>query len=899
MSPAVTGSAFTLLDNFDGYDNSGDTNVSAGITNGVWNAEHDQTDFADIVDSASAPGNQVLTIHGGGNGGGGNWRGVDTDLSANWNAGVAHGNSATYFFQFQARSGGPSDFDVMMGLTDDVTNIDSNESWQDFAVMPFLVGPGSGGGGLTFRASKDGQPDEVILDGVALDQWYNVWLVVDNAAKTYDVYTSTDNAVPTLGANDATYRNGLGGGDLDAFGWMSGKDASVAFDNLYHAAGVDLSNPLALEPTFTAHVALNTGRVYLVNHDDEAVELDYYLLESEAGALSPSTWQSMADGDGSPTGWTQAGGATETQLAELNLTGSTVLEEDASMDLGSAYDPAVFGQLQEADLELKYGVAGQDALRIGGVAYFLDGDYNDSGLVEQGDLDLVLQNWGESVRPAAWSSSFQFDGFVDQGELDRVLQNWGDALSPSSASTSPLPEPGSAALLMLGGLAAGRASRSRRRVSLRKNVQRSATRFAFVPALLTLTALGVFAPTGQAQDTGYVFAYFQGGWPTGGHSGVYMEYSEDGLNFAPMNNGDPVFVPPEAWGPGTDTDINDEDQARDPSVVYGPDGYFHMVWTSGINTRSIGYARSADLQTWTDEQLIDIWDTSTVVNHTWAPELFYDEVNAKYQIIFASDLDGGDHKLYSITTDDFGSFSAPDVFYYNGATVIDAMIARDNDNNQYLMAIKDEQGDQKNIRLATGPTAQGPWSTSNPIIVGPGSAIEGNVTEGPSLLKIGDTWHMYYDAYGAGYFGVAATDDPDPTDASEWVNLTSQADLPSGHHGTVFAASLDTIAFDFLPYARSDLTGDETIDVADWTLFAAYHLVDLSQLGDPADYGDLDGDGDNDFTDFRLFQADYDRLNGDGSFAVMLDAVPEPAALALIAPVALACRTRRRYGAIR
>ncbi|TWT85351.1 Glycosyl hydrolases family 43 [Posidoniimonas polymericola] len=396
-----------------------------------------------------------------------------------------------------------------------------------------------------------------------------------------------------------------------------------------------------------------------------------------------------------------------------------------------------------------------------------------------------------------------------------------------------------------------------------------------------------------ANGTGQVFAYFQGPWPTGGHSGVYMSYSSDGLNFQPMNNGDPVYVPPEAWGPGSSTNTIDEDQTRDPSVLYGPDGYFHMVWTSGISTRSIGYAKSADLKTWTDEQLIDIWSPSTVVDHTWAPELFYDAANSQYQIIFASNLNGGDHKLYSITTSDFSSFSTADPnnpYFYNGATIIDAMIAEDSANNRYLMAVKDEQNGAKNIRLATAPTAQGPWTTDNPVIVGPGSAIEGNVTEGPSLLKVDDTWLLYYDAYGAGYFGVAATSDADPANAASWVNLTGDANLPDGHHGTVFNAPNSVLSFDFLPYSRSDLNGDQDLTPDDWLLFLGNHLTTTS-------IGDLDADGDNDFDDFRLFKTDYETFHGSGAFASMLASVaaPEPSA-ALLALMGVPVVLGRRRG---
>jgi hypothetical protein len=58
--------------------------------------------------------------------------------------------------------------------------------------------------------------------------------------------------------------------------------------------------------------------------------------------------------------------------------------------------------------------------------------------------------------------------------------------------------------------------------------------------------------------------------------------------------------------------------------------------------------------------------------------------------------------------------------------------------------------------------------------------------------------------------------------------------------------------------------------------------------------GDLDGDGDNDFDDFRLFQADYIAANGAAAFAALVKA-PEPAGV-LLAGMALACAafTRRR-----
>jgi Glycosyl hydrolases family 43 len=400
--------------------------------------------------------------------------------------------------------------------------------------------------------------------------------------------------------------------------------------------------------------------------------------------------------------------------------------------------------------------------------------------------------------------------------------------------------------------------------------------------LITCVLACVLLAGGSARGagTGYVYAYFKGGWPTGGSSGVFLSYSFDGLHFEPMNDDNPVLFPPQP-----PEFPSGENLTRDPSVIYGPDGWYHMVWTSGITTRTIGYSSSQDLMNWSTPQRVEIWNPNVVVDNTWAPEILYDDVLGQYQIVFASDLNNNDHKLYSITTDDFATYSNPNVFYYNNATVIDGMIAKDSDNNQYLMALKDEQGGQKNIRLSTAPTAQGPWTTSNPVIVGPGSLIEPNQTEGPSLLKIDDTWHLYYDAYGAGYLGVATS--TDPNNPFSWTNMTGQSTMPDGHHGTVFAAPIDSIAFELLPYSRSDLNGDETIDIDDWLIFSDYHLTDLDGLSriEQAARGDLDRNSTNDYYDFRLFQSDYDTFNGIGMFQVMLSsvAVPEPSVWVLLA----------------
>ena len=72
----------------------------------------------------------------------------------------------------------------------------------------------------------------------------------------------------------------------------------------------------------------------------------------------------------------------------------------------------------------------------------LDGD----GEVNAGDLDLLLANWGDALVGSPIDADGS--GTIDAGDLAIVQANWGQGTAPGV-----VPEPGSLALLGLGGLA--------------------------------------------------------------------------------------------------------------------------------------------------------------------------------------------------------------------------------------------------------------------------------------------------------------------------------------------------------------------------------------------------------------------------------------------------------------
>lgn len=286
------------------------------------------------------------------------------------------------------------------------------------------------------------------------------------------------------------------------------------------------------------------------------------------------------------------------------------------------------------------------------------------------------------------------------------------------------------------------------------------------------------------------FSYFKGN----GEDGLHLAYSQDGLNWRALNNNQ-AFVQPQ---------VGKDKLMRDPSIVLGPDGVYHMVWTVSWHEKGIGYASSVDLMHWSDQKYIPVMEHEGKARNCWAPELFYDADSKKYLIFWATTIpgrfpetDGQDarendpgwnHRIYYVTTSDFEQFSSTKLFYNPGFNVIDAFIFRDasRKDKPFVMLLKDETNKpfvpQKNIRLAFSARAEGPYGK-------PSAPITGDYwAEGPTAIKIGETWFVYFDKYMEKKYGVLVS-----RDLKKWRDLSAQLTMPQGmRHGTVFEVTAAT-----------------------------------------------------------------------------------------------------------
>lgn len=250
----------------------------------------------------------------------------------------------------------------------------------------------------------------------------------------------------------------------------------------------------------------------------------------------------------------------------------------------------------------------------------------------------------------------------------------------------------------------------------------------------------------------YVMSYF-----TTAAEALHLATSEDGHEFSPLDGGRPLLhsqVGARAL--------------RDPFIGAGPDGDYHLLATDGWASTSLVHARSADLRRWSPARLVPVMAAVPEARNVWAPEFFVDPATGLAHLIWSSVVGGApaaqrdwqnagqEHRIWHAHTDDFRTFSEPEMFFAPGHSVIDATVHPGPAG--FLMAYKDERGTNqvttahKDIYVTSFTEPGGDFGPA----VGPVSPAP---VEGPAFFRRDGALVLIFEHYLEGRYGAVSTED--------------------------------------------------------------------------------------------------------------------------------------------
>jgi hypothetical protein len=243
----------------DGFQADSAGLVSGGATSGAWTVEMGVTAPANI-DTATiqtdGSGNNFLSI-GGVTAGSGVYRALPTPI-----AGSSFG---TLFFQVFANN---PNLNVSIGLSDQAAPTDAN----NFASFEPQFRMNYNAGAPRFDVRNGGTwVNLTVPTAITVGQWYNVWIVANTTADTWDCYINTGTANATAGDlkmsgiafRDATDHNTALTTLLVYSGAIAGGTLAASVDNFYESSGIDWVYPIP-EPGTLAMLALGLGSLLVL-----------------------------------------------------------------------------------------------------------------------------------------------------------------------------------------------------------------------------------------------------------------------------------------------------------------------------------------------------------------------------------------------------------------------------------------------------------------------------------------------------------------------------------------------------------------------------------------------------------------------------------------------------------
>ncbi|KAI0020347.1 beta-xylosidase/Xylanase [Xylariomycetidae sp. FL0641] len=306
---------------------------------------------------------------------------------------------------------------------------------------------------------------------------------------------------------------------------------------------------------------------------------------------------------------------------------------------------------------------------------------------------------------------------------------------------------------------------------------------------------------------GYLFLYFTGDTTEGENIYLAASNGNNALDWTELNAEEPVLT--SSMGTGG---------LRDPFVMRSNDGGTFYVLATDL---SIGSGTSWDDAVRTGSRYIEIWETNDFVTWsdqrhvevspatagmTWAPEAYWDDELSTYVVYWASALydeadtehtgESYDRMMYA-TTDDFVTFSEPQIWQDSGASRIDSTVLEV--DGVYYRFTKDEgavTGCTDIIEESSSDLTAtlDSWTTIASCI---GENAGTSQVEGPTIFKSnpddanGENYYLFVDEYtGNGYLPLVTADIANP----DWTIAESYSLPTSPRHGTVLSLTADELS---------------------------------------------------------------------------------------------------------
>ncbi|MBQ8028833.1 MAG: glycoside hydrolase family 43 protein [Clostridia bacterium] len=261
-----------------------------------------------------------------------------------------------------------------------------------------------------------------------------------------------------------------------------------------------------------------------------------------------------------------------------------------------------------------------------------------------------------------------------------------------------------------------------------------------------------FAEPAVSKEGKYLFCYFTGNEPE--RERISFAVSEDGYNFKPLNNGQPVILQTKG-----------KKCVRDPFIVKGKKGEYYIIGTDmkssegWVSNHALISWKSEDLVNWTDETVIDIRSFGgefSNTNRAWAPEVIFDEEVGKFMVYWShSTFENDVASIYYAYTDDFKTLTTPTPLYSRpGVQTIDADIAKNEKTGVFYLYFKYDE--TQKIAYVKSDKLTGPYK-NEPVVV----SLAPTGVEGSAIYNITgtDTWVLCMDEYGKDYYFAQQTTD--------------------------------------------------------------------------------------------------------------------------------------------